>query len=316
MMDAAKISKLVNKQELVEVGLIDELNAIIQEYPYFSTAYALKIKALALKDEGWKDYLPTAAIHVPQRDRLFNFINNISFDSIDIEEVNLAEEINEPQQIKKKVQLTEIEEVTSIPEETLPEEVVTETLPSPKTEVVETVADKEIKASDNKNVSASTTEKPQSATDEDLLILDEDSNAPDSQAEAIQSNDIEKVTKKSELPKKERKPQRRVVAVSAIDILSDEYDPDANSNDPIDQFLIKQPGAIRADDEAKPTKSFENEEDANEDEIPASEPLAKIYAQQGHYQKAIGIYEKLRLKIPEKSSYFALQIEEIRKKIQ
>jgi len=46
----------------------------------------------------------------------------------------------------------------------------------------------------------------------------------------------------------------------------------------------------------------------------ASESLAKLYAKQGHKQKAIEMYEKLGLIIPEKSSFFAAQISKLKSK--
>jgi tetratricopeptide (TPR) repeat protein len=45
-----------------------------------------------------------------------------------------------------------------------------------------------------------------------------------------------------------------------------------------------------------------------------TETLAKIYADQGYYDKAIEVYAKLILLYPEKSTYFATLVNEIKSK--
>jgi len=78
----------------------------------------------------------------------------------------------------------------------------------------------------------------------------------------------------------------------------------------IERFLEKQPTIPRT------TGAFFNPENVIEQSVdnsqqPVSETLALLLTKQGQHEKAIEIYQKLILEIPEKSSYFAAQIQNL-----
>ncbi|MCF6171616.1 MAG: hypothetical protein L3J66_11620 [Bacteroidales bacterium] len=82
----------------------------------------------------------------------------------------------------------------------------------------------------------------------------------------------------------------------------------------MDEFIKNEPGISRS------RETFFSATDASrrsvvDQENIVSETLAKIYFDQQYFEKAINIYEKLSLKYPEKSIYFAALIEKAKNEL-
>lgn len=96
--------------------------------------------------------------------------------------------------------------------------------------------------------------------------------------------------------------------------------------DLVNQFLIDDPKISRiskekeVEEDTKEKKEFYSpikkaKESLDLQSMPVSETLAKIFALQGNFPKAIFAYEQLILINPEKKIFFASQIEELKKKL-
>lgn len=95
-------------------------------------------------------------------------------------------------------------------------------------------------------------------------------------------------------------------------------------NSLVEQFIRDEPSIQRPkkghEQETKPKREFfsatkKAKESLDSAKAPVSETLAKIFAVQGNYPKAIEAYEHLILSNPEKKTLFASQIKELKKKL-
>jgi len=92
-----------------------------------------------------------------------------------------------------------------------------------------------------------------------------------------------------------------------------------NGNEPeqkgdlIDRFIKDNPAfSAKPPENSGISERINKQQDkAGENDEFITETLARIYVKQGLYQKAIQAYQKLSLKYPEKSVYFARQMEEV-----
>jgi len=95
-------------------------------------------------------------------------------------------------------------------------------------------------------------------------------------------------------------------------------DLELDTSKPVDKFISEKPSLLRTNvagggkEEGSPEVTDISE--LFEDPGFYTETLARIYSEQGFYKRAIEVYAKLILLYPEKSSYFATLVQELKSK--
>lgn len=107
-------------------------------------------------------------------------------------------------------------------------------------------------------------------------------------------------------------PQRRPIPDPSL-VDTDPPRPKVPSRDLIDKFIREEPRITPSKSTFYSPANMAKKSVVEPEDL-ITETLANIYAQQGNFQKAIHFYEKLSLKFPEKSRYFAALIVELKKK--
>ncbi|WP_269226164.1 tetratricopeptide repeat protein [Flavobacterium eburneipallidum] len=274
-MNVTDYTYLINKPDAIQEKHTDSLGKVLDEFPYFQSARALRLKGLYNQNSFKYNYaLKVTAAHTTDRTVLFDFITSDSFIAI---QKGLYD--------KKLSQLLDISVVDF-------EVIKTETkLESRPNTIEESILNSIKGVSEAEENTKTAVEKLEIGKPLDFSI-----NEKHSFQEWLQLSRIEPIVREN--PKKE--------TVETIELDEEKR----KKAELIDKFIEANPKISPAKTHTTSTTTFV-EPDKTDASYLMTETLARVYLEQKKYQRAIQAYEILILKYPEKSSFFADRISDI-----
>lgn len=346
---------LINKPDAIKEKHADALGTVLNEFPYFQSARALRLKGLYNQKSFKYNYaLKVTAAHTTDRAVLFDFITSDTFTPIQKEyydkklrellnitvfdsEIISSEEIKEIADTRidpiERSILTSIKEATTVvfekPEKVIQEsEIIENTVKVVEVEEITDIRTDPIEQSISTSIKEATTvvfEEPEKVIEEPEIIegpvkiaeVDEDleTNKPldflinekHSFQEWLQLSRTQPIDRTNEIPAKKIK-QIKNTTEPITEIVEEEKKKKAEI---IDKFIENNPkiSPVKSGSPVVPIQSDINKDDNS---YLMTETLAKVYLEQKKYTKAIQAYEILILKYPEKISFFADRISDIK----
>jgi tetratricopeptide (TPR) repeat protein len=267
---------LLNKPNAISEKHSLYLDKIVSEFPYFQSARALQLKNLYNQDSfRYNQSLKVTAAHTTDRSVLFEFITSENFASIQKAFLDeKAARINEI--IVNDWEVIDREIQNDLHGSKLKQSIITSIKAANPNSIIDESKDLEEKLAIGKPLFFSKDEKH---SFQEWLQL---SNFNPINRKQVTTNEIETILN----PEKKRH----------LDL--------------IDQFIKSNPKIKPVKD--TPTIAIVAEQNAMDNSYLMTETLAKVYLEQKKYQKAIQAYEILILKYPEKISFFANRISDIK----
>ena len=333
---------LLDTSKLRELGYQD-LQNLIDKYPYCQNLHYLICKKSHIEDHpDFEKWLQLAATYSTDRAYLYQLLLEVDFEKdYTFETIDLDELVQHKEKENSALPTIEPEVVLH---ETREDAIVSQTLAALQAKQANQPQDSRVHLEDDEplvtfssllNDTSEIIEEEQNIeieNDEELSSLvrinldDEDDkvfNAEDEKGSLVDTStlfiDEKPITEESiitPLPKTAFNSYKNKVETTAISDL-----PFANPEEMAEyRRRLEEKMSVehekRKKREEKKKKESElvafAEESLKEKEDNVSETLAKILALQGHKDKAIIMYEKLKLQIPEKSAFFAAQIESLK----
>lgn len=301
--------RLLENPKLLSKDSLEDLENLISSYPYvtnFRILYALNL--LILDDFRYQKNLHKAAFHSSDRKKLKHWVNfmlqeedKLLVEQQKIKSITVEKTDNTSKEIKTLSSSIIAEEKKNIStEKEFKKEEIIEERSAKETQnlIVQTPPEKV------KREAKAERSKESEETRVDPLEEKKKHRASKSKTQLLQlvrkrlaEIEAEKKGEQEEKSKKILAPEPEIIKAQLID-----------------RFIEDQPSISRPD-----KKDFYNphkeavDSTIDEDEFFVTETLAQIHRQQGNIKKALEIYQKLILKNPEKSTYFAAQIQELSK---
>jgi tetratricopeptide (TPR) repeat protein len=279
-MNVSSYNYLINKPEDINEAQTLELEKVLEEFPYFQSARALRLKGLYIQSSYKYNFaLKVTAAHTTDRTVLFDFITSESFIAIQKKAYD-----------KKISELLDIEVIDSevLLQKVEKEEILSNTLEQSIPTII-------------KDEAPTTIEKDTKAAVEKLEIgkpIDFSKDETHSFQQWLQISRIQPIDREKETVESSAKKDPIIEEVKK------------KKAKLIDTFIETSP-------KISPVKTgvvFIPNLDLNKEDNSylMTETLAKVYLEQKKYLKAIQAYEILILKYPEKSSFFADRIKDIK----
>jgi hypothetical protein len=283
---------LVNDPEKVNSQNIHEIRELIDYFPYFQTAHLLLLKGLNnSSDVKFNGQLKSSSVHIADREVLYYLLNKTTFTRTLNDEPDLQSKIEEIE-----TRLEEIKGTVTPVDKTDPGRSSLQESENSSSHPEESFFELEVEGN-------AVSVNPSLSDQIDINLLKSELLSFNYNEDAIKDglNDSEDIEQQNKSTHK----QDDV-------ILSQKKNTQAEL---IDRFILENPRIEPVKDKSSQSLSDFTISGQEEKESFVTETLAKIYINQEYFSRAIDIYEKLSLKFPEKSSYFAAQIEKIKEVI-
>ncbi len=288
----------MNKERLIELLSVEklsepelkEISALVDKYPWFNIARFLKLKAMHQLNHEYDGELEKTAVYSSDRKHLYLWIN--------------GETENEIHTISIKRTELEFIEANESSEPAASDQFSTEDAFELAIEADEQELEEHKDLMGIKEKEEVDMEEPDVEEEVGFPLLD--------QIEEINEEEKSEEAEPLQADLEETVPIIDTSPLLKEPIIDEEpVGKEADTPNLIERFIRDEPGVIPAD-KLTSLKGDAAAGSIMESDSFITDTLAQIYVKQGLFAKAIYAYERLSLKYPEKSAYFAAQIEKIK----